>query len=177
MRILQKFKATLLITIFSLFFGYGQDTIDIKEIYINDGLAYKVANDRIFTGVAQKTRKNGHVVFEEFYDNGKILSDITYFNFREKEPSSETIYHVSEKFVPQKRIKYLSNKHGKWQEIIHYDHKGEKVLEETLKEGKITYKCEYLNGKKHGSEFCFDEDGNELIFQYENGKKIKDELP
>lgn len=57
MRILQKLKATLLITIFSLFFGYGQDTIDIKEIYINDGLAYKVANDRIFTGVAQKQEK------------------------------------------------------------------------------------------------------------------------
>jgi len=172
-----KLKSILLITVLSTLFGYGQDTIGINEIYIDDGLAYRVANETIFTRVAQRVRKNGHVVFEEFYNSGKILSDIAYFNFHDKKPSEETIYHDSKNFVPHKRIKYLSNKHGQWQEIIHYDLNGQKILEETIKEGKTTYMCEFLNGKKHGREYCFDDDGNELIFQYQDGKKIKGKLP
>ncbi|TAI46953.1 hypothetical protein [Flagellimonas allohymeniacidonis] len=163
--------AALLFSLFSILCSFGQDNLDIKEIYIDNGLVYKVSNNTRFTGVAQKVRKNGHVVFEDFYNDGVILHSINYFNSRNKEPAAKTIYHKN--FVPKQTVKYLSNEKGAWQELTHYDENGLKILEETKRDGIITYSCEFLNGKKHGKEYCFEEDGTKLTFYYRRGKKIK----
>ena len=82
------------------------------------------------------------------------------------------IYSKNKVYVPQKKIRYTTNKHGAWETVTFYDEDGEKVLEEHINEGVLNYRCEFLNGKKHGTEICHDDDGNKLVFHYLNGKKI-----
>ena len=49
----------------------------------------------------------------------------------------------------------------------------EKIKEEEHEEGVLKYRCEYLNGKKHGIVYCLKEDGSIIENIYENGKLKK----
>tara|TARA_R110002167_G_scaffold363604_2_gene584221 strand:+ start:440 stop:1027 length:588 start_codon:yes stop_codon:yes gene_type:complete len=171
--IMQGPKIFAIITILLLCLNsVGQEIVGVKDIYFENELAYKILDNHRFTGIAQKVRKNGHVIYEETFDDGVILTFVVYYNGRDKEISEKMFYNRYKTFVPEKNIKYITNKKGKSEQIEYYDEDGLKILEETITEGITTYRCEFLNGKKHGQEFCFDDDGNELIIKYINGKKL-----
>ena len=160
----------LLVLISTSFEVISQDTLDMKEVYIDNDLVYKMSGER-FTGLAQQKRKNGHLTYEEYYKDGVILSSNLYFNTKEKKVSDETIYNRYKLWVIQKEISYTLS--GDIFEIKSYDENGKKILLEQFDNSKVTYSCEYNGRKKHGKEFCYDDDGNELIFEYNNGKKVK----
>ena len=172
---MKKTKYIILLFLFLTFSKlFAQETVSINEIYIdNNNIAHKVENDEKFTGFAQKTRKNGHIIYEDEFENGIILVNYSYFNSSDKRLAGKMIYNQNKPFVFEKFIEYKSNKNADWQEIKSYDQNGIKILEETITDGKTTYRCEFLNGKKHGTEFCIKEDGSDLIIEYKNGKKVK----
>ena len=168
----------------------------MKEVYIENNLVYKNTNDELFTGIAQNKRKNGHLVYEEEYKNGVILSSNLYYNGKEKRVSNKTIYNPNKPLVLSKEIKYRLN--GEIFETITYNDDGIKILVEQFenskliyscqyfgkkkhglqlgykeKGDKITYRCEFINGKKNGTEYCLNDDGTETRNEYRNGKKIK----
>ena len=149
----------------------GQDTLDMKEVYIDNDLVYRFSNDERFTGVAQVKRKNGHLIYEEHYNDGVILEDFTYYNGKEKILAYKTIYHKYKLWVPKKEYGYPKSR--KWIDVITYDETGKKILVEQFENDKLTYRCEYSGKKKHGKEFCYSDNGEELHFEYINGKKKK----
>ena len=161
----------ILITFFLSSNLVGQDTIDMKEVYIDNDLVYRFSDNERFTGVAQSRRKNGHLVYEERYDDGIIREGLTYYNGKEKILDYKTVYHKYKLWVPKKEFYYP--KSGKWIEITSFDENGKKILVEQFENDKLTYSCEYSGRKKHGKEFCYSDDGEELTFEYVNGKKKK----
>ena len=186
--------------IFLMFFTFNelisQEIIGMKEVYIENNLVYKNATDELFSGIAQSKRKNGHLVYEEEYKNGIILSSNLYYNGKEIRVSNKTIYNPNKLLVLSKEIKYHLD--GEIFETTTYNDDGIKILVEQFKNGKLTYSCQYLgkkkhglqlgygengekmtyrcefiNGKKNGTEYCLNDDGTKTKKEYRNGKKIK----
>ena len=188
----------LLILLISFTFNQviSQEIVDLKEVYIENKLVYKNTTDKLFSGIAQHKRRNGHLVYEEEYMNGIILTSNVYFNGKEIRVSNKTIYNPNKPLVLSKEIKYHLN--GEVFETITYNDDGIKILVEQFKKGKLTYscqylgkkknglelgygengekftyRCEYVKGKKSGTEYCLNEKGIEIKKEYLNGKKIK----
>ena len=188
------------ILILLMFFTFNelisQEIIGMKEVYIENNLVYKNATDVPFTGITQSKRKNGHIVYEEEYKNGVILSSNLYYNGKEIKVSNKTIYNPNKPSVLSKEIKYQLD--GEIFETTTYNDDGIKILIEQFKNRKLTYSCQYLgkkkhglqlgygesgekmtyrcefiNGKKNGTEYCLNDDGTETKKEYRNGKKIK----
>ena len=192
-----KFRNLLiLIILFTFNELISQEIIGMKEVYIDNNLVYKNETDELFTGIAQSKRKNGHLVYEEEYKNGIILSSNLYYNGKEIRVSNKTIYNPEKPLVLSKEIKY--NLEGEIFETTTYNDNGIKILVEQFKNGKLTYscqysgkkkhglelgygedgkklkyRCEFINGKKNGTEYCLKDDGTETKQEYRNGKKIK----
>ncbi|WP_242133011.1 toxin-antitoxin system YwqK family antitoxin [Aestuariivivens marinum] len=192
-----KFRNLLiLIMLFTFNELISQEIIGMKEVYIDNNLVYKNETDKLFTGIAQSKRKNGHLVYEEEYKNGIILSSNLYYNGQEIRVSNKTIYNSEKPLVLSKEIKY--NLDGQIFERTTYNDDGIKILVEQFKNEKLTYscqyfgkkknglelgyaedgeklkyRCEFINGKKNGIEYCLKDDGTETKKEYKNGKKIK----
>ncbi|GAA0734249.1 hypothetical protein GCM10009430_49200 [Aquimarina litoralis] len=149
----------------------SQETIGIKETYIDNNLIYKSVNNKLFTGIAQKKRKNGHLVYEEEYKNGIILSSNLYYNGKEKRVSNKIIYNPNKPLVLLKEHKY--NLEGEVFETITYNDDGIKILVEQFEREKLTYSCQYLGKKKNGIEYCLNKNGAKTQIEYRNGKKVK----
>ncbi|NJB72925.1 antitoxin component YwqK of YwqJK toxin-antitoxin module [Saonia flava] len=168
----------------------------MKEVYIDNDLVYKNADDGLFTGIVQSKRKNGHLVYEEEYEKGIILSSNLYYNGKEKRVSNKAIYNPNKPLVLSKEYSY--DLKYKIFEITTYNDDGLKILYEQFTNGKVSYscqylgkkkhglelgyrdggekmtfRCEYINGKKNGTEYCLNEKGIETKKEYLNGKKIK----
>ncbi|WP_152596379.1 hypothetical protein [Algibacter lectus] len=168
----------------------------MKEVYEENDLVYKIADEGLFTGIAQVKRKNGHLVYEETFENGVILSSNLYFNGKEKRVSNKSIYNPNKPLALSKEYSY--DLEGGVFEITTYNHDGLKILYEQFTNGnisyscqylgkkkngvemgyrdggeKMTFRCEYINGKKNGTEYCLKEDGTETKKQYKLGKRIK----
>lgn len=158
----------LLLMSFSLF---SQESIAMKEIYIDNSLAYRISNQQLFTGVAQSKRKNGHLVYDEKYVNGIITESNLYYNTKEKLISDKTMYYQQKPFVNEKRIRFHLSKDTL--RIISYDTSGKKILIEEFENNRSIYSCEYDGRKKNGKEICIDKNGEKLVFEYRDGKKIK----
>lgn len=160
------------------FFAYNemisQEKIGMEEIYIENNLVYKISNGKRFTGITQSKRKNGHLVYEEEYKNGIILSSNLYYNGKEIRISNKTIYNPNKPFIISKEHKY--NLNGEIFETITYNEDGIKILIEQFKNEKLRYSCQYLGKKKNGTEYCLNDDGTETKKEYRNGKKIKHKL-
>jgi hypothetical protein len=150
----------------------SQDTLDMKEVYIENELVYKYSDNNRFTGVAQLKRRNGQFYFEEVYKDGVILFEYQYFKGSDRKLIYKTDYNRYKLWSKEKE--YYYPKSGKWTQIISYDKNGKKVLVEQFEKEKLTYRCQYSGKKKNGLELCFDDDGNEIAFQYVNGKKVKE---
>jgi len=182
-----------------IFFSFNkvvsQEIIEMKEIYISNNLVYKIGDGKLFTGIAQVKKNNGHIVYEEEFKNGVIIFSNVYFNGNEKRLSTEAIYNSNKPYVLSKEIRYDLN--GEVFEIHTYNDEGIKILIEQFTNGKLsyscqylgkkkngielgyrdggeklTYRCEYINGKKQGIEYCLDENGIERKKEFDNGKKI-----
>ncbi|AXT54668.1 hypothetical protein D1815_02455 [Aquimarina sp. AD1] len=149
----------------------SQETIEMKETYIDNNLVYQSINDKLFTGIAQKKRKNGHLVYEEEYENGIILSSNLYYNGKEKRVSNKTIYNPNKPLVLLQEHKY--DLKGEIFETVTYNNDGIKILLEQFEKEKLTYSCQYLGKKKNGIEYCLNKNGVETQIEYRNGKKVK----
>lgn len=174
----------------------SQEIVGMKETYIDNDLVYKSTNDELFTGIAQSKRKNGHLVYEEKYKNGIILSSNLYYNGKKIRVSNKTLYNPNKPFTLSKENRYHLD--GEIFETTTYNDNGIRILVEQFKNGKLTYscrylgkkknglelgygengekltyRCEFINGKKNGTEYCVNKDGTEIEKEYKNGKKIK----
>jgi hypothetical protein len=122
----------------------------------------------LFTGDAVKTRKNGHVVYKDIFDEGRIIKTIIYFN-KTTLPAIEYVYFENSGKT-KTEIKY-SLKEPKI-EFTYFNELGEKTLSEIYKNDSLIYQCEFLKNKKHGKEFCINKSGQEIIKEYKNGKLL-----
>ena len=112
------------------------------------------------------------MTYEEYYNDGVILSSNLYFNTKEKKISDKIIYNRYKLWVLEKEISFRLSKDTF--EIKSYDENGKKIFLEQFENNKVIYSCEYNGKKRHGKEMCYDDDGNQLIFHYVNGKKVKE---
>ena len=164
-------KNILLIILFCSLKGlFAQEKVGMKEIYVLNNLAYKVADDELFSGQAQKVRNNGHLVDEEYYESGNPIKSVIYYNGTEKPIPAKMTEFYEKSFDKKKETTYDLKKTTV--EFKYYNKNGKKTLIEQFENDKLTYRCEYLKNKKHGTEFCIDDDGNELKIEYRNGNKI-----
>jgi len=172
---------------------FSQELVSMKDVYIDNSLVYRSSNDKLLTGTAQKIRKNGHLVYEEKYEDGIILYRNLYYNGEEVRVSNKIFYNPNKPFIIAKENKY--NLDGNIFETVTYNQDGVKILVEQFNNGnltyscqylgkkkhglnigydengeKITYRCEYINGKKNGKEYCLNKNGTETIKEYQNGK-------
>ena len=133
-------------------------------------MTYKIANNQLFSGQAQSVRKNGHLVYEEYFENGYLTKSIVYYNGTEK-PIPARVNEFYEKSSKKKKETNIGLSKPTT-EKIYFDQNGKKKLIEQYTNDKLTYSCEYLDNKKNGTEFCLNDDGTELNIEYQNGKKI-----
>ena len=164
-------NSLLIILICSFATLFAQEKVAMKEIYIDNHLAYKIINDELFSGQAQRVRKNEHLVYEEYYEKGVPIKSILYYNRTEPPKPARMIEFYEGSFNKKKETNYGLDK-SLYTEFKYYDRNGKKTLIEQYNNNKLTYRCEYLNNKKHGKEFGYGDDGNKVICEYRNGKKI-----
>jgi|SRR5690554_2172974 antitoxin component YwqK of YwqJK toxin-antitoxin module len=161
----------ILILFFSFNQAISQEKVELKDLYYENYVAHKISDGKLFTGIAQKTRNNGHIIYDEVYENGILIKSTVYYNRTENPIPARVILYYEKSFTPKTEINYGLSKPRI--EYIHYNQNGKKILNEIFTDDKLTYKCEYENGKKHGTEYCVNDDGTELTIEYNNGKKIK----
>ena len=161
----------LLILLFACSVVRSQDTLLFKEVYIENDLVYKYSDDQRFTGVAVKKRKNGNHHCEQYYNDGVILYENTYYKGKDKKLLYKTYYNRYRPWVEEKEYYYRKSKD--WLRVTSFNDDGDKILVEEYENGELTYSCQYAGSKKHGIEFCFDEEGNKMGSEYINGKRVK----
>jgi antitoxin component YwqK of YwqJK toxin-antitoxin module len=143
----------------------------MKDIYVENGLIYKNADGKLFSGQAQNVRKNGHLIYEEYFAEGKLTKSIIYYNRTEvPTPARVTEYYEGKQTIRLVTNYGLSKPTTKF---THYDENGKKTLIEIYENEKLTYRCEYQENKKHGIEYCLNDDGTESRIEYRNGRKLK----
>jgi len=163
----------ILLVIFICFLNQlsAQEIVGMKDLYVESDLTYKIVDNKLFSGQAQHLRKNGHLVYEEYFYNGKLTKSITYYNGTEiPTPARETEYY-SESQTKRKETNYGLNKPTT--EYKHFDENGQKTLIEQYENDKLVYRSEYQKDKKHGVEYCLNDNGTESRVEYRNGKKVK----
>lgn len=170
----------LFILLISLNFCCAQKnfTNSYDDIYLKDGLFYKVKDKQLFTGTIEFIKKNGTILRKETYNNGYFTNGYLYFNksargkvYEETIFYEEKINKATDRSKIKKIIRYHSNGEIYW--IKYFDLSGDKILEEDFENGKLIYSCEFKNGKKNGKEFCTTRDcGNQTIV-YANGKPVE----
>lgn len=158
----------LFLSLFCLFRLSSQELINYDDIYLENNLAYKYNDEKLFSGIAQIKKKNGQISHELEYDKGVILSQKIYARKKGKGLLRKIIYDPQKPYKELKQIRYFSG----IEETKCFDDKGKCKLIEQRKNGVLFYSCEYLNGKKNGREICFNDDGTQTIVKFSNGKKI-----
>ena len=148
-----------------------ENSVWVKEVYFENDIGYKVSDDKRFNGVAQKIRTNGHVVYEQYFNDGILEKDIVYFNNSERKIASIRYYDQINPLILRREENF--RKSSNWKGIIVYDESGKRIFEEQFENGDLTYRCEYNGRKKHGQEICCNKDGTQTIYKYVNGKRKK----
>ncbi len=148
---------------------FAQKNVPFNELYLDNNLIYEKSSEKLFTGSSAKIRKNGHIVFEDFIEEGRIQKTIYYYN-KTTLPAIEFVYFKNSDKT-KTEIKY-DLKDPKT-EFTHFNELGEKTLSEIYKNEILIYRCEFLKNKKHGKEFCINKEGTEITEEYKNGKRIK----
>jgi len=157
--------------VFISFTVCAQGTLGMKEVYLENDLVYKYSDNERFTGIAQIKKRNGQVIYEEVYKDGVILVDYQYYKGPEKDICYKTEYNRYKLWVKQKEYYYPKSKDR--YEVTSFDENGTKILIEQFENEELIYSCQYSGKKKHGEEMCYDDKGDKLIFQYVNGRKVK----
>lgn len=161
----------ILLFFFILFssLSYSQKNLSEFDIYFENGLAFNGKTHQLLNESVDFKFKVGKGVFKEF-SNGKLISNKYYF-FKEGVPIiyEELYYDSSSKLVQRIKNYDEKNKYA----VYAYDENGKiKTYDYYLNSVHYEHK-EYLNGKKHGTWFCIEKDGNICERVFENGKKIK----
>ena len=166
-----KYKILLIIILISSKL-FAQEKIELNNVYFDNGIAYNKINNQIFTGVAQNKKKNGHIKFEEFYENGKLTKTLLYYNiYSEQIVSDETIFN-SKTNKKERHLRFSSDKKKYWE--TKFDENEQKSEFNSYLNGIQVLHEKYKNGKKDGKWFCIYKDGTKCEMEYSKGKKIKD---
>lgn len=86
----------VLLILFICLFGQisAQEKVGLKDLFVQNNLTYKIEDGKLFTGQAQHIRKNGHLVYEEYFEDGILTKSITYYNKTDKPtPAEETEFY------------------------------------------------------------------------------------
>ncbi|POY41019.1 hypothetical protein C3L50_00385 [Flavobacterium alvei] len=164
-----KTKFILYLIIFFSLNVYSQDSLSIKEIYNENYLTYRKDNNELFNGIAHKFKHKDHLLGTAEFKNGVLIKLTTYFNGKKRIISEEKLYNDNGKI--EKRINYEYSKDYKW--IEYYDENGNKILEEDYSNGKLVFKCPFLNNKRNGIQISINEKGEKSECKFLNGKYIK----
>lgn len=149
----------------------AQNNVSCNEVYIQDKMLHKISNDSLYTGIYERRRHNGHLVYEEHFKNGIIISALEYYNGKVKIVSDSVIYNPKKPF---KRLQeYRFNLKSEIISKKSYNDDGKLILKESYENGKLIYSCEYNGRKKHGKEFCYSKTDEPIIIKYSNGKRVK----
>jgi len=164
-----KYGLTLIILLIvsSLF---AQENLRSKDVFSNNDIVYSKSNLLPLTGIVAFVKSNYHIVSEKEYEQGFLKKYTEYFNGENKRIAEE-IYYYPKTNIKQKRIKFDYDAKIFW--VTNFDENGNKKLYQILENDKVTYSCEYLNGKKNGKEICEDKNGNSIEQKYSKGKLIK----
>ena len=141
------------------------------DVYLEGELLYKLSDRTLYTGKYERKRWNGHLVYEEHFKNGIIVSAVEYFNGKQKRVADSIVYNPEKPFIRLEEYRYNSNSQLIRKRI--YSDDGKLKLKEEYNDGMLVYSCEYNSRKKHGKEFCYSKDGKPLEVEYVNGKKIR----
>ena len=148
---------------------FCQDSIPINEVYYLNDLAIAEYSNDPFTGIAVFRKKNGRLVQDWEFKNGVLLTEKLYYR-REPIEVASKIYYDS--ILPSKKIR-VDRFFGGVTESTLYNNSEEKTLVRQVRGDTLIYRCEYLNGRKNGEEYCFNEDGSATIIKYKAGKRVK----
>jgi antitoxin component YwqK of YwqJK toxin-antitoxin module len=84
----------LIIILCSLNQLFAQEIVGMKDLYTENNFTYELSIEDLFSGQAQHIRNNGHLVYEEYFMNGKLIKSITYYNGTDKPiPASITEFY------------------------------------------------------------------------------------
>lgn len=149
---------------------FSQEIVVNKDVFTENNLTYKVADNQLFTGCIQNFKQQNHLISEFEYLDGVLIKGTVYYNGKEKIIAEERYFYKSNRKV-EKKIKYSLDHNIIWIEYFNED--GTKKLEEDYKNGKVIYRCPYSNNKKHGIQFSINKKGEVQECLFENGKLIK----
>ena len=158
-----------------LFLGLGfsqtQDRIPFNQVYQQGELTYLNGNNQSYTGVLEKRRANGHLVYEERYKSGYPVEATTYYNRTTLPVIANKVYYFAASNLAKLDIDYSLD--GSTIKYKHYNRAGKKTLEEHFVDGILIYRCEFTNGKKDGIEYCVNKDQSVTYTTFTNGKRQK----
>lgn len=149
---------------------YAQDTLRVKQVYLDQDIAYLEEGGARFTGMLESKRKNDLPSIQQYYQDGIIQSEVVYYKGNEVKPMFKTVYQAEKPGTYQK-IFYYHKKKNKYR-ITSFDAEGNQVHIEQYVNGKLTYSCEYAGPKKHGKEICYKENGEQTVIEYEYGYPV-----
>ncbi|TPG37633.1 hypothetical protein [Flavobacterium pectinovorum] len=159
----------LIIILFSLKI-YSQEIVSRNDIYAKDSIAYKVQDNKLFTGKVQNFKHKTHLVSEIEFVDGILNKTSVYANGKEVIILDEDYYYEKSPQI-KKKVRYSFD--HKIMSTTYYEKNGNKKLEEELKDGILVYSCPYTNNKKNGKLFSIDKKGEKKECVFENGKLIK----
>lgn len=164
-------KIRILIIII-LFFGklYSQEKIELKNIFLEKGIAYNKLNNTIFTGIAQNKNKNGHIKFEKIYNNGKLIKTLLYYEINSEQMISDEKLYNPETSQKEKHTRFSSDGRKYWE--TKFDDHEKKYEFNFFENGNLILHEEYKNGKKDGKRLCFSKNGGKCEIVYKNGKEL-----
>ncbi len=163
--------------IFINLFSFAQENtriVDFDDTYLKNELLYEVNNDKLYTGLIHRTKKNEQLVQEDYVEKGVIHYTQMFYRKGNRIPYSKYIYNKDNPYVLKQVSKYHFE--GDIYEIIYYDYNGRKILEENFEDGKLIYSCEFDGRKRHGREFCITEKCDTTFVYYLKGKKQKNNM-
>ncbi|MDR7209255.1 hypothetical protein [Flavobacterium piscis] len=169
------YKIVFFFLIFLSLQSFSQENTALtpKDIYVKEGKVYKNINDSIFTGSVEIRRWTNNILLaKRDFKDGFIILSTEYYNKSSKGIPCRKSYYYDHEFFKKKRQDRLDFD-GSVDSTISFDENGKKILEEYYSENKITYSCEYKEGKKNGKELCLSKKNGMITNFYDNGKKIK----
>lgn len=174
MSIFKLMKWLVYFIVFSSWLSWGQapktlPKASYDEVRLMNDLVYD-ASGRLYTGVVQKKKKNGQLIYEDYVTNGIIDSTLQYYRSKDHDkPYAKYLYNPKKLFYYSKIVWYEST--GAISQIEYYDDESKKRLLETYDHGRLTYSCEYKGKKRHGKEFCITKACDTTVVYYVDGKK------
>lgn len=141
------------------------------EIYFENGKAYDKLTDKFYTGIAQNFKNRGHLQSEEYFQNGTLVKFLLYYNIKSSQIICEETQYDINSGKKLKKLRFSSDGKNRWETKFNAN---EKKSEYNLYiNEKINIHQEFLNGKKNGTWYCYNDDGSKCETEYKNGKKIK----